>query len=102
MTTLTVMPSGQVLEAAEGMSLLDVLTKGDIKLGHACKGDKTCNVCHIFVHAGRKGLSRVAREENETLDAMVGVSSKSRLACQAVILGTEDVQIEILGFDSGL
>ena len=34
---------------------------------------------------------------NEKLDAVVGVGSKSRLACQA-ILGDEDVTVEVLSF----
>ncbi|MDU0955997.1 MAG: ferredoxin, partial [Bradyrhizobium sp.] len=51
---------------------------------------------------GRKGVSKVTRLENEKLDTIVGVGSKSRLACQATILGTENVKIELLGFGSGL
>ena len=35
-------------------------------------------------------------------DSIVGVGSKSRLACQAKVLGTENVTIELLGFGSGL
>jgi 2Fe-2S ferredoxin len=47
-------------------------------------------------------VSKIAREENEKLDSIVGVSSKSRLACQAKVLGTEDIKVELLGFGSGL
>ena len=39
---------------------------------------------------------------NEKLDAIVGVGSKSRLACYATVLGTEDIKVELLGFSSGL
>ena len=46
-------------------------------------------------------MSKIQRLENERLDAIVGVGSKSRLACQAMI-GEEDVVIELLGFSSGL
>ncbi|HAJ72912.1 MAG TPA: ferredoxin, partial [Methylophilaceae bacterium] len=42
---------------------------------------------------GRKSISKIQRTENEKLDSIVGVGSKSRLACQAV-LGEEDVTIE--------
>ena len=100
MTTVTISPSGEVLEAAEGMSLLDVLLKGDIKIPHKCDGNASCGTCHIFLLEGRKGVSKIAREENEKLDAVVGVGSKSRLACQAKVLGTENIKIELLGFDS--
>jgi 2Fe-2S ferredoxin len=37
------------------------------------------------------------RLENERLDEIVGVGSKSRLACQALI-GAEDVTVELLSF----
>ncbi len=102
MTTVTISPSGEVLEAAEGMSLLEVLLKGDIKIPHKCDGKASCGSCHIFVQEGRKGLTKIAREENEKLDSIVGVGSKSRLACQAKVLGTENIKIELLGFGSGL
>ena len=38
--------------------------------------------------------------ENAKLDTLVGVGSKSRLACQAV-LGEEPVTVELLGALSG-
>jgi len=34
---------------------------------------------HIFVQEGRKGVSKIAREENEKLDSIVGVSSNRAL-----------------------
>jgi len=49
---------------------------------------------------GRKSLSKIAHEENERLDQIVGAGSKSRLACQAK-LGADDITAEILGFGSG-
>jgi 2Fe-2S ferredoxin len=54
------------------------------------------------VQEGRKGLSKIAREENERLDTIVGIGSKSRLACQAKVLGTENITIELLSFGSGV
>ncbi|HVX77389.1 MAG TPA: 2Fe-2S iron-sulfur cluster-binding protein [Bradyrhizobium sp.] len=102
MTTLTVMPAGISIEANEGTSLLAALLGAGIAIPHKCEGQAKCGSCHIFVQEGRKGLSKVAREENDKLDTIVGVGSKSRLACQAKVLGTEDIKIELLGFKSGL
>jgi 2Fe-2S ferredoxin len=101
MSTLTIMPSGKSIEVAEGTSLLAAILAADITLTHKCEGNAQCGTCHIFVQEGRKGLSKIAREENEKLDAIVGVGSKSRLACQAKVLGTENVKVELLGFGSG-
>ncbi|OYY67332.1 MAG: ferredoxin, partial [Rhizobiales bacterium 24-66-13] len=91
MTTLTVMPSGKSFDVAEGSSLLAAMLGAEIGIAHKCEGKASCGSCHIFVLEGRKGLSKIAREENEKLDAIVGVSSKSRLACQAKVLGTENI-----------
>ena len=100
MSLLTIMPLGKTIEVGEGTTLLAAILGEEAALNHKC--DPNCDTCHIFVQEGRKGLSKVAREENEKLDAIVGVGSKSRLACQAKVLGTENIKIELLGFGSGL
>ncbi len=102
MTTLTVLPEGKTIEVVEGTTLLAALLGAEIAIPHKCEGQAKCGSCHIFVQEGRKGLSKIARTENEKLDTIVGVGSKSRLACQATVLGTEDIKIELLGFSSGL
>jgi 2Fe-2S ferredoxin len=53
----------------------------------------------VFVSQGKKSLSKATREENAKLDTIVGVGSKSRLACQARV-GADDVTVELLGFAS--
>ena len=66
-------------------------------IAHKCDGKAQCGSCHIFIQEGRKTLPRIQKLENEKLDALVGVSSKSRLACQTV-MGEEPVTIELLSF----
>jgi ferredoxin, 2Fe-2S len=102
MTILTVMPEGRTIEVGEGTTILAALLGAEVAIPHKCDGNAKCGSCHIFVQEGRKGISKIARLENEKLDSIVGVGSKSRLACQATILGTENVKIELLGFGSGL
>lgn len=101
MPTVTIQPSGKTLQGVEGMSILEAVLAAGETLGHTCDGNAECGSCHIFVHDGRKTLSRIQRVENERLDSIVGVGSKSRLACQARI-GSCDVTVELLGFGSGL
>lgn len=101
MPLLTIQPSGKTLRSTEGMSILEAVIAAGEPIAHKCDGKAECGSCHIFVHDGRKTLSKIQRAENEKLDGIVGVSSKSRLACQARI-GTEDVTVELLGFGSGL
>lgn len=102
MSLLTIMPSGKTIEVAAGTTLLAAILAAEETLTHNCEGKASCGTCHIFVQEGRKGVSKVARLENERLDTIVGVGSKSRLACQATVLGTENIKIELLGFGSGL
>jgi 2Fe-2S ferredoxin len=98
MSIVTIMPAGNKVEAGEGASLLSIILGSDQKIQHNCDGKATCGTCHVFVLEGRKGVSKITREENEKLDSIVGVGSKSRLACQATLLGTEDVTVEVLSF----
>ncbi len=103
MATVTILPSGATVEAGEGTTLLAAIKSADESyMKDFVEGSKDASPWHIFVHEGRKGLSKVSREENEMLDTIVGVGSKSRLACYATVLGTEDIKVELLGFSSGL
>jgi ferredoxin, 2Fe-2S len=101
MPIMTIMPLNRAVEAVVGATVLQTLLAAGIDAPHKCGGQAKCGTCHIFVHEGRKSLSKVQRLENEKLDSIVGVGSKSRLACQAII-GTENVTIELLGFASGI
>jgi 2Fe-2S ferredoxin len=101
MPTMTILPAGNTVEVAAGVSILEALLAAGEKAPHKCGGEAKCGSCHIFVHDGRKTVSKMQRLENERLDSLIGIGSKSRLACQTV-LGTEDVTIELLGFGSGL
>jgi 2Fe-2S ferredoxin len=98
---LTILPSGKTIDVAEGSTILEGLLAAGAGIEPKCGGKAECASCHIFVHGGRKTLSKIQRAENERLDQIPGVGSKSRLACQAR-LGAEDVTVEILGFGSGL
>jgi 2Fe-2S ferredoxin len=95
MTTLTVLPSGKSYEIAAGTSLLKALQSVGEPIVSKCGGEAKCESCHVIVSVGRKSLSKIQRIENEKLDGIVGVSSGSRLACQA-ILGEEAVTVEVL------
>ncbi len=101
MPMLTILPAGKTISVAEGSTILEGLLAADAGIEPKCGGKAQCASCHIFVHDGRKSLSKMQREENERLDQIIGVGSKSRLACQAR-LGAENVTVEILSFGSGL
>jgi len=100
MTTLTVLPAGTTVSFAAGANLLQTLIDAGLQLAGKCGGNASCGGCHLFVTEGRKTISRLPPAENAKLDTLVGVGSKSRLACQ-VTLGSEPVTVELLGALSG-
>jgi ferredoxin, 2Fe-2S len=100
MPTLSIVPAGKSIEVEPGTPLLAAILSAGVRLTHKCDGKAECGQCHVFVNEGRKTLSKMARPENQKLDEVVGVGSKSRLACQAT-MGQENVTVELLGFASG-
>ncbi|QSA99231.1 2Fe-2S iron-sulfur cluster-binding protein [Methylococcus sp. EFPC2] len=101
MSTLTILPSGKTIAAEIGKTLLELIQAAGEEIQHKCGGNAQCGSCHIFLQAGRKSVSKIASAENQKLDSIVGVGSKSRLACQAQVVGEEDITVELLGFASG-
>lgn len=95
MPNITIIPSGKTVTVEPGVSLLEAILAAGEKITHKCDGNVDCGTCHVFVVEGRKSLSKMQRSENGMLDTVVGVSSKSRLACQSM-LGTENVTVELL------
>ena len=100
MTTLTILPSGKTFEALPGTNLLQAILDAGEKLVSKSGGKASCGACHVFLLEGRKGVNRLTPAENAKLDTLVGVGSRSRLACQ-VTLGTEPLTVELLGALSG-
>ena len=101
MATVTILPSGKTIDAEIGKTLLETVLAAGEEIKHECDGQSECGSCHIFLQAGRKSVSRIQAVENQKLDTFVGIGSKSRLACQARIIGDEDITVELLGFASG-
>jgi len=95
MTALTVQPSGKTYDVAAGTTLLAALISVGEAIQHKCEGQAKCGACHISVLEGRKGISKIQRLENEKLDTLIGIGSKSRLACQ-ITLGEDPVTVELL------
>lgn len=101
MSTLTLLPAGLTVDFPAGANLLKTLLAAGAQITGKCGGQASCGGCHVFVTGGRKGVSRLTPAENAKLDTLVGVGSKSRLACQVESLGTEPVTVELLGALSG-
>lgn len=101
MPKLTVMPhpdicpDGAVIEdAAQGESICRVLLDHDIEIEHACELSCACTTCHVIVRSGFDSLEEATDSEEDMLDRAWGLSTLSRLSCQAII-SDEDLTIEI-------
>lgn len=87
-------PKGDEIEAPSGTSLCEALLESGIAIEHACEMSCACTTCHVVVKEGYRSLGEPDEIEEDLLDKAWGLTSTSRLSCQA-ILGTEDVTIEI-------
>jgi 2Fe-2S ferredoxin len=76
----------QVVDAENGLSLLEVAHNNDIDLEGACEGSLACSTCHIIVEKGFfEKLPEPSEEEEDMLDLAFGLTHTSRLGCQIII-----------------
>ena len=80
-----VCPEGKTFEAASGVSLLDNLLEQGIDVEHACEKSCACTTCHVIVREGFASLPEASEDEEDLLDRAWGLTSVSRLSCQAIV-----------------
>jgi len=78
-------PEGRTFEAIRGMSLLDNLLEQGIDVEHACEKSCACTTCHVIVREGFDSLSEASEDEDDLLDRAWGLTTVSRLSCQAIV-----------------
>lgn len=74
------------VEAANGLSLLEIAHQNNIGLEGACEGALACSTCHVIVssdHYDKLGIA--SEEEEDMLDLAFGVTHTSRLGCQIIM-----------------
>ncbi len=109
---ITFQPSGETIEVDPAQlpfqrdgkpgSILDVALGHDIDIDHACGGVNACSTCHVYVKQGLESCSEVDDDEEDMLDNAPGLSESSRLSCQAVPDGSQDIVVEIPGWNRNL
>jgi 2Fe-2S ferredoxin len=82
-------------EEATKTSLLDIALSQGVNLDHACGGVCACSTCHIIVTKGFNSLNPISENEDDQLDEAPGLTTHSRLACQTIANGSEDLDITI-------
>ena len=83
-------------------SLLDIALAHGVDIDHACGGVCACGTCHVIVRAGFEACNPPSDAEEDRLDEAYGVTPNSRLACQCVPDGTEDLVVEIPAWNRNL
>ncbi len=81
-------PDGKekIIEAENGLSLLEVAHSNGIDLEGACEGSLACSTCHIIVEKDFfDDLPEPSEEEEDMLDLAFGLTHTSRLGCQIII-----------------
>jgi len=78
-------PQGAEIEAKEGVSICDTLLENHIDIEHACEKSCACTTCHVIVREGFDSLPPSSEDEDDLLDRAWGLTSVSRLSCQAIV-----------------
>lgn len=84
-----------VSEKGRPGSILHILTSAGWRIQHSCGGIGACTTCHVYVKAGLGGCNATTKVEQLRLPEVLGQEKNSRLACQCVPDGTEDLIVEI-------
>src|SRR5438874_1882088 len=110
---ITFLPSNKVFEVDPSveryghnglpLSVLDISEKAGVDIDHSCGGVCACSTCHVYVRQGADSCNPPSDDENDQLDNARGVEfPDSRLSCQCVPDGTEDVVVEIPAWNRNL
>ena len=77
-------------------SLLDVALKiAGIDIEHTCGGVAACSTCHVMVEQGLSSCNEAQDSELDQLDNAPDSTLKSRLSCQCIPSGKEDLVVKI-------
>jgi 2Fe-2S ferredoxin len=79
-TFITAAGERQDIEAASGLSVMEIARLHDLGIEGACEGSIACATCHVIVDA-----AYADRLDEDMLDLASGVQPTSRLGCQIVL-----------------
>jgi ferredoxin, 2Fe-2S len=89
MTKITFIDTNEeeiVIDAPNGISLLEVAKENDIDLEGACEGSLACSTCHVIIDPDSfTKLEEASEDEEDILDLAFGLTRTSRLGCQIIV-----------------
>lgn len=71
------------------------LERQHVDIEHTCGGVCACSTCHVIIREGIESCNEASEDELDQLDEAPGVEMNSRLACQCIPNGTQDIVVEI-------
>lgn len=78
---IRVLPEDLALPADGQRSLLEILLKNKIDIGHSCGGMGSCGTCRVIIEDGLDRLGPRCEVESELAEEY-GYGPKERLSCQ--------------------
>ena len=85
-------PHGHI---GQDFSVLDIAEEAGVEINHTCGGVCACSTCHVKVLEGGKSCSKATEDEEDMLDTARDVDTDSRLSCQCVPDGSQDLVVLI-------
>ncbi|HTP29676.1 MAG TPA: 2Fe-2S iron-sulfur cluster-binding protein [Anaeromyxobacteraceae bacterium] len=85
MPRVTFLPAGRSAEVPRGTSILEAADAAGVEVPHNCGGVCACTTCHVYVEEGQASLPEALEREDDKLSEVLGLSARSRLACQACL-----------------
>jgi 2Fe-2S ferredoxin len=83
-------------------SVLEIALGHGVPLDHSCGGVCACSTCHVIVREGLESCSEATDDELDMVEEARGLTTESRLACQCVPNGTQDLVVEIPAWNKNL
>src|SRR5262249_41478355 len=77
------------------LSVLDISEQAGVDIDHSCGGVCACSTCHVYVKEGGDSCNPASDDEEDQLDNARARELDSRLSCQCVPDGTQDVVVEV-------
>ena len=89
--------SAEISTKGDGLpgSILNTALSAGIEMDHSCGGVCACSTCHVIVRQGLDSCNEATDDEEDMLDLAPGLDPQSRLACQCVPDGSQDIVVEI-------
>ena len=79
------------VEAALGLSVLEIAHRHGVDIEGACEGSLACSTCHVIVDGSWYGkLAEATEDEEDMLDLAFDLQETSRLGCQIIMTDALD------------